>query len=189
MAITTNNNKIAMDKKSGGIRPIVVGYIWRCLAAKCASVHATNTLTDYFSHIQLGVGVPGGCVAAVHAARCFTSNMPPDNILVKMDFSNAFNCLHRDFMLERVNEVISELYNCCHLAYSHHSMRQFGYFSISSEEGPQQRDPLEGLLYCLHPSNLTFNCLSLCDGFHERYITCGTSIRQTLTSFVGREPK
>ena len=100
---------IAMDKKSGGIRPIVVRYIWRSLAAKCASVHAINTLADYFSPLQLGVGVPGGCEAAVHTARRFTSNMRPDNIFVKVNSSNAFNCLYSEYMLERVSEVVSEL--------------------------------------------------------------------------------
>ena len=33
---------IALDKKFGGIRLIVVGYAWRWLAAKCACIHATG---------------------------------------------------------------------------------------------------------------------------------------------------
>ena len=40
---------IAYDKKSSGIRPIVVGYAWRRLAAKCACTHATEVLLGYFS--------------------------------------------------------------------------------------------------------------------------------------------
>ena len=35
----------------------------------------------------MGVGVPVGSEANVHAARRFPSNMPPDNIFVKLDFS------------------------------------------------------------------------------------------------------
>ena len=35
-------------------------------------------------------------------------------VVAKLDFSNAFNCLHRDFMLERVAEMVSELYRFCH---------------------------------------------------------------------------
>ena len=94
----------------------MVGYVWRRLAAKCASVHAPKILADYFIPLQLGVLGLGGCGAAVHAARRFTSDMPPDNIFVKLDFSNTFNCLHRDFMLERVSELVPELYKFCHLA-------------------------------------------------------------------------
>ena len=33
-------------------------YVWRRLAAKCASVSVTNTLTDYFSSLQLRVRAP-----------------------------------------------------------------------------------------------------------------------------------
>ena len=98
-----------MDKKSGGIRSIVVGYVWRRLAAKCASAHAIDTLTDYFSLIQLSASVPGCCEAAVHATGRFMSSKPDNYIIAKLDFSNAFNCLHRDTMLERVSEIIPEL--------------------------------------------------------------------------------
>ena len=57
---------IALDKKSGWIRPIVVGYAWRRLAAKCASIHATDVLSGYFSPRQVGIGFfVGGCEAAV----------------------------------------------------------------------------------------------------------------------------
>ena len=45
-----------MDTKFGGIRLIVVGNVWRRLAAKCVSVHSTNTLADYGSPLQLGIG-------------------------------------------------------------------------------------------------------------------------------------
>ena len=61
--------------------------------------------------------------------------MPADNIIVKLDFLNAFNSLHRDYMLERVSEVIPELYKFCHLAYHEHSILQFGEFCLTSQEG------------------------------------------------------
>ena len=50
------------------------------------------------------VGTPGGCEAAVHATRRFVESMPDDHCVVKLDFSNAFNSLHRDVMLEAVLE-------------------------------------------------------------------------------------
>ena len=46
-------------------------------------------------------------------------------------------------MLERVNEIILELYKFCHLAYSQHSTVQFGGFSLSSQQCPQQHDRWE----------------------------------------------
>ena len=78
--------------------------------------------------------------------------MPDDYIIAKLDFSNAFNCLHMDAMLERVNEIIPELYKFCHLAYSQHSTLQLREFSLSPQQVPQQGEPLAllgGLLFCL----------------------------------------
>ena len=56
-------------------------------------------------------------------------------------------------MLERVSEVIPQLYKFCHLAYNEHSILQFGEFCLTLQEGSQQGDPLGGLLFCLviHP--------------------------------------
>ena len=67
---------------------------------------------------QLGVGVPGGCEAATHAARKFLNNMGMESIMVKLDISNAFNSLHRDSMLSSVDEILPELAAYCHLAYA-----------------------------------------------------------------------
>ena len=68
--------------------------------------------------------------------------MPENYVLAKIDFSNAFNCLHRDAMLEAVMKDIPEIYSICHLAYSQSSTLSFGEFTVSSQEGPQQGDPL-----------------------------------------------
>ena len=68
-------------------------------------------------------------------------------------------------MSERVTEVVPELY---------HPMIQFGNFSILSDEGPQQSDPLGGLLFCLAiPSNLAFYCFFPYNRFHGRRFTWG----------------
>lgn len=69
---------IALLKKSGGVRPITVGYTWRRIAAKCANAYAISSLNDFFIPTQLGVGVSGGCEAAIHATRRFIEQMPSD---------------------------------------------------------------------------------------------------------------
>ena len=93
---------IALQKKSGGIRPIAIGYSVRRLASKCVNKHALSVLKDTFAPSQLGVGVSGGCEAAVHAARRFLTNMPENFVVVKLDFANAFNCIRRDSVLSAV---------------------------------------------------------------------------------------
>ena len=86
MRQSSYKNKI---KKSGGIRPIAIDYAWRRLAAQCTSTYAVAAQADYFSQMQLGDRVPGGCEAAVHATRRFAEHMPDDQVIVKLDFTKA----------------------------------------------------------------------------------------------------
>jgi hypothetical protein len=143
----------ALEKKTGGIRPIAVGYFWRRLSAKCANFFATTKLAAYFSPLQLGVGVRGGCEAAIHTCRRYMDAMSDDHVIVKLDFANAFNSIHRDAMLNAIQSHVPEIYAFCHLAYSGHSSLKFGSRLISSQEGVQQGDPLGPLIFCLtiHP--------------------------------------
>jgi len=139
---------IALQKKSGGVPPVAIGYTWRRIAAKCANAYATYTLSSYLSPIQLGVGVSGGCEAAVHATRRFADDMPATHCIVKLDFVNAFNSLHRDAMLQAAHDNTPGIYKFCHLAYSQPSILAFGDRTIQSAEGPQQGDPLGAALFC-----------------------------------------
>jgi hypothetical protein len=146
--ILFGGNLIAIEKKNGGIRPIAIGYTWRRIAAKCANSHATSALADYLSPIQLGVGVPGGCEAAVHATRRYIESMPAGHCVVKLDFSNAFNSLHRDTMLKEASEKSPGVYRFLHLAYSQPSVLTYKGRSILSQEGLQQGDPLGASQFC-----------------------------------------
>jgi hypothetical protein len=115
---------LALQKKLGGIRPIAIGYSLRRLAAKCVNKYALNVLKDTFTPSQLGVGVSGGCEAAIHATRRFLENMPDDSVAVKIDFSNAFNCIRRDSVLAAVADAVPEIYRFYHLSHFHSSIWQ-----------------------------------------------------------------
>jgi hypothetical protein len=73
--------------------------------------------------------------------------------MVKLDFANAFNTLHRSDMLLSIRNNLPELYSFCHSSYSQASFLYFGPHIILSQEGPQQGDPLGPLLFCttIHP--------------------------------------
>ena len=48
---------------------------------------------------QLGFGVSRGVQAAVHAAQIFLQDLQSDQVMMKVDFRNAFNSFRRDNML------------------------------------------------------------------------------------------
>jgi hypothetical protein len=81
---------IALDKKD-----IAMGFTLRSLAAKCANSVGVARLNSNFTPRQLGVGIPGGCEAAIHPTRRFLQSLPAGHVMVKLDFTNAFNSLHR----------------------------------------------------------------------------------------------
>ena len=136
-----------------------MGYLWRRLSSKCANAFAVNKVVSYLSPRQVGVGVRGGCEAAIHATRRFVSTMPQEHVCVKLDFSNAFNSIYRDCLLSCLDELIPEISPFCHLAYAGTSTLQFGEFQIFSQVGAQQGDPLGPLLFCL-PLQKVLNNLS-----------------------------
>ena len=166
----------ALVKKSGGMRPIAVEYTWLRLAAKCANSYAMSRLGDYFTPIQLK-GVSGGCESAVHATRRFMESMPNEFFVAKLDFTNAFNNLGRDSVLETVYKTVPEIFKFCHLSYSQPTKLRYGSRSISSEEGTQQGDPLGPLLFCITLQPLLHMLRSeLVVGYID-YITIGGSPR------------
>ena len=67
----------------------------------------------------------------------------PENVILKMDFKNAFNSLKRDKMLDTVFRKLRQIYNYTHSAYCETSHLFFGDKVIQSQEGCQQGD-LEG---------------------------------------------
>ena len=79
--------------------------------------------------------------------------MIPGQMLLKLDFKNAFNSLRRDKMLMTVRESIPELFRFVHSAYAQPSSLFCRDQVVESSEGVQQGDPLGPLLFCLtiHP--------------------------------------
>ena len=139
----------ALQKNSGGVRPIAVGYTWRRLAGKVACRRVSERAASILAPRQLGFAVPGGAEAAVHATRRYLLNMPHGHVFLKIDFTNAFNTLRRDVILEAVARHFPELLPYASSSYSACSELTFGDVSIGSEEGAQQGDPLGPLYFCL----------------------------------------
>ena len=140
---------LAFAKKGGGVRPIAVGLTLRRLVSKVANFHAVQSCASILAPRQLGVGIKGGAEALAHAARRYLSGMGPGQVLVKLDFSNAFNTLRRDSMLEATAQFAPDLLPYVISVYGSTTMLSFGDEKIESMEGIQQDDPLGSLLFCI----------------------------------------
>ena len=54
-------------KRSGDLRPIAVGEVLRRLTSKCVARAVRAEALGILSPLQVGVGIPAGCEAIVHA--------------------------------------------------------------------------------------------------------------------------
>ena len=102
-------NLCALSKKDGGIRPIAVGTTLRRLITKVAFKPISRELGSLFRPHQLGYGSKGGSEAAAHAARHYLTSDTKNKVLLKVDIKNAFNCINRDIILQKVKEKIPSL--------------------------------------------------------------------------------
>ena len=68
---------------------------------------------------------------------------------MKVDFTNAFNSIRRDVVLEATADLLPELLPYVSSTYSASSNLSFGTYLVPSDEGVQQGDPLGPLLFCL----------------------------------------
>ena len=62
----------------------------------------------------------------------------PSDVVVKLDFANAFNSLHGHDMLQAVADRAPELFPHCHSAYATPSVLFYGKYTTLSHEGLQQ---------------------------------------------------
>ena len=62
------------------------------------------------STLTTWIWYPLGAEAAVHASRLYLSLLPPDHILLKLDFRNAFNTVRRDKILLAARDMVPEIF-------------------------------------------------------------------------------
>ncbi|GKE39269.1 hypothetical protein Tco_1462674, partial [Tanacetum coccineum] len=79
-------------KPCGGIRPIAVGTVWRCLVSKVSAIMIGHSLDGYLDGLQFGVGVAGGSEAILHSMNRLIEACGDDIglYMLLVDFKNAF---------------------------------------------------------------------------------------------------
>jgi len=104
---------------------------------------------DFSQPNQLGVGTPKGTEAAAHAIRSSTSYSEVENqVVLKIDFKNAFNCVSRNVMSEKAKEHTPKKLSYVFQCYTTSSNLYYGDQEIiKSKEDVRQRDPLGPFLF------------------------------------------
>ena len=142
-------NLFAFSKKEGGIRPIAVGTTLRRLITKAGLKPISHELGVHFRPTQFGFHSKGGSETAAHAARHYLTKNTQEKVFLKLDIKNAFNCMNRDIILQRVKERMPSLFNLFRQAYSEPSHLFYRDETILSKTGLQQGDPGGAALFSL----------------------------------------
>jgi hypothetical protein len=141
----------ALAKGKSDVRPIAAGNIFRRIASKCACALLKARAKAHFGGLQLGVACPAGAEKIVHAMRNTLAERwsDPEFLILKVDFSNAFNNVSRQVLLEECRKTFPELLPWAHYCYGFTSLLFHQQHKIKSCVGVQQGDPLGPLLFCL----------------------------------------
>ena len=156
-AFMASANLVPLLKKDGrSIRPIAVGEVLRRLISKCCVKRFSNDAADYLRPMQLGVRVRNGAETLLHAFNRFIRDpdkCDDDTVLVLVDFSNAFNRVDRNSMLDAVFQHFPGMFGWVQYCYSIGARLYAGLEMIEAFAGCQQGDPLGPLQFAmvLHP--------------------------------------
>jgi hypothetical protein len=141
-----------------GVRPLAVGDTIRRLTSKLGVSIVKDRAAMYFGPqddpyvpLQLGVGLRGGAEIAVHLVRSVVEAHGSDDsfALRTFDFTNAFNEVSRQKILDIVQDKYPELYPYVKMCYAKSSHLWWDWHRMMSAWGVQQGDPLGPLLLCL----------------------------------------
>ena len=139
---------IPLDK-SPGVRPIGIGDVARRIIGKSVLMVLKKEIQDACGPLQVCVGHPAGCEAAIHAIKEIFNEPDTEGTLL-VDADNAFNALNRNTALHNISIICPSISTILKNTYKS-SIRLFvaGGGEIQSTEGTIQGDPLGMAMYAL----------------------------------------
>ena len=143
---------LPFKKKDDGVRPIAVGEVLRRLVAKVAFRQILPKAQEILPPpTQLGVGVKDAVAHVAHAVRCAHDLCVADTAsgILQIDVSNAFNCISRTAILDRVWADFPTIGKWAEFSLCHAGLLLTASSSVTSTNGVQQGDPLGPFLFSL----------------------------------------
>ena len=139
---------VLIKKSSGGIRPIAIQDAWIRFLSSFLAGNVKEQAKVFFLPHQVGIGVAGGAEIMVHAVNAVVeyikSPIGSDIIIIKIDFNNAFNSMHRSSIYNELLGSFPHLARWFHWTYSHKTpiYSSESEYLFDSEIGVKQGDPL-----------------------------------------------
>ena len=114
-------------------------------------------------HVQLAVGVRGGCVAAIHVIRSVLDHPPlcEQVMVLKLDIRNLFKSVRRDHILYVCDREAPSLLRLAVLTYAKPSELIHGNDVIRSETVIQEGDPIIPVLFAISIDDIAISVNTL----------------------------
>jgi len=145
---------VLIKKASGGIRPIAIQDAWiRFLLSYLAGTVKEKAASHFAPH-QLGIGTSGGAEIMIHSMNAIVEKIlatpeTSDEVIIKLDFKNAFNSMYRRPIYDHLLEKFPDLAPWFHYAYSKSTpiFSSDSQYLFNSEVGVKQGDPLGSFFF------------------------------------------
>ncbi|KAL2613331.1 hypothetical protein R1flu_025023 [Riccia fluitans] len=124
---------LALEKPSGGVRPIAVEEVLYRLVACTLGFQFWEDLADHFLPLQFGVATRGACETIIHGL-CATLDLHPDWVVLQVDIQNAFNIVSREGLFRELRAATGSLDQLFPFVCSFYARRLLLYFSHCSRE-------------------------------------------------------
>jgi hypothetical protein len=156
------------QKNAWKFRPLAIGTAWYRFIGKAALAMLGDSVGRQLAPCQLAVGISDGISIGALLLQYVRQN--PENAILSLDISNAFNSIRRNRILEGLRQYAPSLIPFYKWSYSNPTQvrSSAGALCCDAETGTRQGDPLSMLFFSV--------------GIHQRILQLSERILQSLSS-------